>query len=204
MRIATFLAFVLLPAAAGAQVPSLLPRVYLEPKYAAAPNAPSSIVVAGPEEPGERLVVTGRVIDGTKLIAGASVYVFHTDAKGRYAIGRSGPDAEIDPRLNGALRSDAQGQYRYETIRPGSYNNNAAHVHYVVVAPGYKPRMFDLWFQDDPVLVALREAAEPQIPLSLRRSPSYKAAPDSIVIRPVKRDSAGVWHAVRDLDMIPE
>jgi protocatechuate 3,4-dioxygenase beta subunit len=204
MRIVTFLAFVLLASGAGAQVPSLIPAVYLEPKYAAAPNAPSSIVVAAPEEPGERLVVTGRVMNGTKLIAGASVYVFHTDAKGRYATDRSGPDAELDPRLHGAMRTDAQGQYRYETIRPVGYNNGAAHVHYVVVAAGYKPRLFDLWFQDDPILVARRQAEEPEIPLSLRRTPHYKAAPDGIVIRPVTRDAAGVWHAVRDLDMIPE
>lgn len=202
MRIATFLAFIFLAAAAGGQ--ELVPAVYLAPKYLAPPDAPSSTVISGPDEPGERLVVTGRVIDGTKLISGASIYVFHTDAKGRYAPDRSGPDVELDPRLHGALRTDAQGQYRYETIRPGSYNNNAAHVHYIVVAAGYKPRIFDLWFQDDPILVARLQAAEPLIPLSLRKSPFYKAAPDGIAIRPVTRDAAGIWHAVRDLDMFPE
>jgi protocatechuate 3,4-dioxygenase beta subunit len=204
MRIATFLASILLAAAVGAQAPSLIPPPYLSPKYAAPPDAPSSIVIAGPDEPGERLVVTGRVIDGTNLIGGASVYVFHTDAKGFYAPGRSGPDAELDPRLHGALRTDAEGRYRYETIRPGSYNNNAAHVHYIVVTAGYNPRIFDLWFQDDPILVARREAGEPQIPQSLRNSPFYKAAPDGIAIRPVTRDASGIWHVVRDLDMIPE
>jgi protocatechuate 3,4-dioxygenase, beta subunit len=204
VRIATFLASILLAAAAGAQAPSLIPPDYLSPKYLAAPDAPSSIVIAGPDESGERLVVTGRVIDGTKPIVGASVYVFHTDAKGLYAPDRSGPDAELDPRLHGALRTDAEGRYRYDTIRPGSYNNNAAHVHYVVVALGYKPRIFDLWFQDDPILVARRQAGEPQIPQSMRNSPFYKAAPDGIAIRPITRDATGTWHAVRDLDMIPE
>jgi protocatechuate 3,4-dioxygenase beta subunit len=144
------------------------------------------------------------VIDGTKLIASASVYVFQTDAKGFYAPDRSGPDAELDPRLHGALRTDAEGRYEYKTIRPGSYGGNAAHVHYIVVAPGYKPRIFDLWFQDDPILVERRQAGAPQVPQSLRDSPFYKAAPDGIAIRPVRRDAAGVWHAVRDLDMIPE
>lgn len=160
--------------------------------------------MAGPDEPGERLVVTGRVIDGTKLIAGASVYVFHTDAKGFYAPDRSGPDAELDPRLHGALRTDVEGRYRYETIRPGSYGGNAAHVHYVVTARGYKPRIFDLWFQDDPILVARRQAGEPEIQQSMRNSSFYQAAPDLIAIRPVRRDAAGIWNAVRDLDMIPE
>ena len=198
------LAFIVLASAAQAQAPELIPAPYLSPKYLAPQNAPSSIVVAGPEEPGERLVVTGRVIDGTKLIAGASVYVFHTDVKGRYAPNLPSQEAELDPRLHGAMRTDAEGRYRYETIRPGSYDNNAAHVHYIVIAAGYKPRIFDLWFQDDPILVARRQSGEPQIPQSLRNSSFYKAAPDNIAIRPVARDAAGVWHAVRDLDMIPE
>jgi protocatechuate 3,4-dioxygenase beta subunit len=204
MRVVAVLGSVLFAAIAGAQTLSLIPPPYLAPQYLAPPGAPSSIVIAGPNEPGERLVVTGRVIEGTKPVAGASVYVFQTDAKGLYAPGRSGPDAELDPRLHGALRTDAEGRYRYETIRPGSYGGNAAHVHYVVVARGYKPRIFDLWFQDDPILVARRQAGEPQVPQSIRNSPFYKAAPDVVAIRPVARDSAGTWHAVRDLDMIPE
>jgi protocatechuate 3,4-dioxygenase beta subunit len=199
-----FLTFLVLGLALQAQAPDLVPAPYLSPEYLAPLNAPSSIVIAGPNEPGERLVVTGRVINGTQPVAGASVFVFHTDVKGRYAPDVSGPDAELNPRLRGALRTDAQGGYRFETIRPGSYDNNAAHVHYVVVAKGYKPRIFDLWFQDDPILVALRQAGEPQIPQSLRNSPYYKAAPDNIAIRPVARDATGVLHAVRDLDMIPE
>jgi protocatechuate 3,4-dioxygenase beta subunit len=204
MRIVMTLAAVLLAGAAGTQTESLIPPPYLSPKYLALPDAPSNIVVAGPKEPGQRLVVTGRVIDGTKAIRGASLYVFQTDAQGRYSLDRSGPDAELDPRLHGTLRTDADGRYRYETIRPGSYDNNAAHIHYIVVARGYKPRIFDLWFQDDPILVARRNAGEPEVPQSIRNSPIYKAAPDVVAIRPIPRDATGTWHAVRDLDMIPE
>ena len=204
IRLAVVLTFIFLTAAPRAQTPSLIPPPYLSPRYIAAADAPSSIVIAGQDEPGERLVVTGRVRYGTSPIAGASVYVFQADVKGLYAPDLSGPDAEFDPRLHGALRTDAAGRYRYDTIRPGSYGGNAAHVHYTVVARGYKPRIFDLWFQDDPILVARRQAGEPQIQQSMRNSPFYKAAPDLIAIRPVVRDAAGVWHAVRDLDMIPE
>src|SRR5687767_4958307 len=43
------------------------------------------------------------------------------------------------------MRSDESGNYRYETIRPGYYgSDNPSHVHYVVNAPGYKPRLMDL------------------------------------------------------------
>lgn len=191
-----------LMAALNAQSAELIPVEYLAPKYLAAPAAPSRIIIAGPDEPGERLVVTGRVIHGPKPIAGASVYVFHTDAKGFYAPGLRGPASELNPRLHGALRTDSEGRYEFRTIRPGSYDNNAAHVHYVVVAPGYKPRIFELEFQDDPILVKRRQAGAEQIPQSLRDSPFFKAAPDSIAIRPVVRDAAGTWQVVRDLDMI--
>lgn len=151
---------------------------YLAPQYVAPPAAPSSIVVAGKDEPGERLVVTGRALDGTTPVAGVSVYVFQTDAEGRYARDSSGNEAELNPRLYGALRTDGQGRYRYETIRPGSYDNNAAHVHYVVRAPGYKPRLFDLWFEDDPIPRARRKAGEPEIPAAIRTSLLCRSAPD--------------------------
>ena len=176
------LTLVVLASAVQSQSPELVPAVYLSPKYMAPQNAPSSIVVASANEPGERLVVTGRVIDGTKLIAGASVYVFHTDVEGFYAPGVSGPDAELNPRLHGALRTGAQGQYRYETIRPGSYAGNAAHVHYIVVAAGYKPRIFDLWFQDDPILVARLQAGEPLVQRVNAQQFIYKAARTSSLL----------------------
>jgi protocatechuate 3,4-dioxygenase beta subunit len=55
-----------------------------------------------------------------------------------------GNDAELNPRLNALLRTDAPGRYRIESVRPGSYNGNAAHVHYVAKAQGFKARLVDL------------------------------------------------------------
>jgi protocatechuate 3,4-dioxygenase beta subunit len=204
MRIAIAVVGFLLVAPVQAQIPMLVPPEYLAERYLAPINAPASIQIAAKDEPGERLVVTGQVVDVAEPIAGASIFVFHTDTNGKYAPGISGPDAELNPRLFGFLRTDSEGRYMFQTIRPGSYDGNPAHVHYVVVAAGYKPRIFDLWFQDDPILVKRRETGEPQIAQSMRNSPFYKAAPDGLAIRPVKRDANGVWHAVRNLDMIPE
>jgi protocatechuate 3,4-dioxygenase beta subunit len=130
---------------------------YLAPQYTAPDNALSSVLIAGKDEPGDRLVVTGRTLDGKKPIAGVSLYVFHTDAKGRYATDTDNPTAgELNPRLHGSLRTDAEGRYQYETIRPGSYNNGASHVHYVVKAPGYQPLLLALQFEDDPFVVTRR------------------------------------------------
>jgi protocatechuate 3,4-dioxygenase beta subunit len=204
MRFPAAAMFTLLASAASAQVDLLVPSVYLAPEYTAPDDAPSRIVVAGPDEPGERLIVTGRTIHGSTPVAGASIFVFQTDVNGIYAPGLTTPEAELYPRLRGALRTDAEGRYQYETVRPGSYDGNAAHVHSIVIAPGYKPRLFDLWFQDDPILVERREAGEPQIPQGMRTNDYFLAGPDFIAIRPVVRDATGTWHAVRDLDMIPE
>jgi protocatechuate 3,4-dioxygenase beta subunit len=137
---------------AASQAPEFITPEYLAPQYAAPPNAPFSIVVAESDEPGDRLIVTGRTLDGTTPVAGVSIYVFHTDAKGQYARDISGPQAELSPRLHGALRTDEQGRYRYDTVRPAGYDSGAAHVHYVVKANGYKPRLLELRFEDDPFL----------------------------------------------------
>lgn len=177
---------------------------YLAPRYTASPDAPSAVIVAGADEPGERLVVTGRTREGTTPVAGVSIYAFQTDARGRYAPGLpNGGQAELNPRLHGALRTDAQGRYRYETIRPGFYNG-PRHVHHVVIAPGYTPRLVDLRFQDDPMLVARRKAGYPDVEAEALRLPACRVQPDCIIVSPVTRDAQGVWHATRDIQMVRE
>jgi protocatechuate 3,4-dioxygenase beta subunit len=186
----------------ASQAQELIYAPYLAPQYTAPPNAPSSAVIAGKDEPGERLIVTGRALDGTRPVAGVSIYAFHADLQGRYAPGLNSPDGELNPRLHGALRTDKQGGYRYETVRPGSYHNNPAHVHYVVIAHGYKPRMLELRFADDPILAARREAGEQDVQPGILNGPVCRSLPDCVVISPVIRDAQGVWHASRDIQMI--
>jgi protocatechuate 3,4-dioxygenase beta subunit len=94
------------------------------------------------------------------------------------------------------MRTDADGGYEYSTVRPGHYDNNASHVHYIVKAPGYKPRLLDLWFEDDPELLARRNAGRPEIPLNFPK--------DVVVIRPVTRDADGTWRTTRDIEMLRE
>jgi hypothetical protein len=112
----------------------------------------SSQTLVDPKEPGEPLVVSGLVRgpDGAP-VAGALVYVFHTDARGLYSEG--GMD-ESSPRLFAFLKTDAQGRYEYRTIRPGHYPDQdepvEQHVHLVVSAPGFRERTSRLSFRDDP------------------------------------------------------
>jgi protocatechuate 3,4-dioxygenase beta subunit len=189
-----------------AQTTGFIVAEYLAPQYTAPDDAPSSVVVAGKDEPGERLVVTGRTLDGTKPIAGVSLYVFHTDAKGRYATDTDNPTAgELNPRLHGSVRTDAEGRYQYETIRPGSYNDGASHVHYVVKAPGYQPLLLALQFEDDPFVVTRRKTGRPLMDNqdAFKNGPC-KGRPDCVLTQPVKRDAQGVSHVIRDIQMVKE
>jgi protocatechuate 3,4-dioxygenase beta subunit len=189
MRETMLMAFVLsVSAAAFAQAKILIPAPYLAPKYVAPPDAPSSIVIAGLKERGDRLVVTGRALDKGRPVAGVSIYVFHADADGLYS--RDGRNSDENARLFGALRTDAKGRYRYETIRPHGYGDLPSHVHQVIKAPGYKPRLFDLWFGDDPIL--------------RRNRSTGRNLPPEEFIRGVTRDSEGVWHVTHDIEMLRE
>jgi protocatechuate 3,4-dioxygenase beta subunit len=189
---------------AASQAPELIPPAYLAPQYAAPPDAPSTVVIAAKDEPGDRLVVTGRTLVGTTPVAGVSLYVFHADIEGLYAKNVNSSWAELHPRLYGALRTDGQGRYRYETSRPAGYNIGAAHVHYVVKASGYKPLLIALEFVDDPVHVARRKAGRPALDPVVLNGPVCGARPDCVIVSPVMRDAQGVWQATRDIQMVKE
>jgi protocatechuate 3,4-dioxygenase, beta subunit len=111
-------------------------------------------VIAPKDEPGEALVVSGTVFapDGRTPVRGATVYVYHTDINGYY--NNTGARGSDNPRLRGWMRTGADGKYEYRTIKPGPYPSSRipAHIHYVVTAPGYKERGFEIVFEGDPYL----------------------------------------------------
>ena len=92
-------------------------------------GAPARIAIAGRDEPGEQMVVAGRVVgsDGRTPLAGVSLYVYQTDKDGIYS--KPVNDSRT-PRLRGYMRTDPEGRYEYSTIKPGSYPNtrNPAHI----------------------------------------------------------------------------
>jgi protocatechuate 3,4-dioxygenase beta subunit len=182
----------LLPWRASAQVPP----GYHSAKYTAPKGVPSRISIA-PGEPGERLVVTGKVMDWPRGLAGVSLYIFHADREGRYTRDREGPNDDGNARLHGALRTDAEGRFRYETIRPAGYGANGAHIHYVVTLPGYKLRMEELRLADDPE--AFASPPEVRGLKSGARQPST-AFPDYVfALLPVEQDAQEVWHITHDI-----
>lgn len=152
-------------------------------------DAPSKVSIASKDEPGERIIVTGKVYgpDGSNGLAGVSIYVYHTDVKGYYS-----PETNDNrnPRLRGYLRTDAQGRYEFSTIKPASYPNSRvpAHIHYVVTAPGYKERVFEIVFENDPFV-------DDRIRTEASRDDSGYS------IRRLERDSQGVLRCVQDIKM---
>lgn len=170
---------------------SISPSAASQAPTLAEKNAPAKIAIVNQGEPGERLVVAGRVFaaDGVTPLAGASVYVYHTDVNGYYT---PGTNDNRNPRLRGYLRTDAQGRYEFSTIRPGSYPNSRvpAHIHYVVSAAGYKERIFEIVFEGDPFLTdnVRQEATKEFSGFALRR---------------LEKDSQGRWRCTQDIKMQP-
>jgi protocatechuate 3,4-dioxygenase beta subunit len=190
MRRAELIASVLLASTVSPQDAELIPEPYLAPKYVAPSDAPSNTVIAGRDESGDRLIVVGRALDQGRPVGRVSIYAFHADVDGLYT--RDGRNSDENARLFATLRTDAEGRYRYETIRPGGYDGLAAHVHHVVTADGYKPRLCDLWLGDEPYFAPRRSAGAPL---------SEGAA---MFVRMPTRDADGVWHVTHDLEMLRE
>src|SRR5205814_3603473 len=78
---------------------------------------------AGPPQ-GERIVVHGRVLDSHgRPVPHTLVEVWQTNAAGRYRHAADRHPAPLDPNFTGAGRclTDAEGRYRFLTVRPGAY-----------------------------------------------------------------------------------
>ncbi|CAN5878183.1 protocatechuate 3,4-dioxygenase subunit beta [soil metagenome] len=113
---------------------------------------------------GERIIVTGRVLDehGTPL-AGTLLELWQANASGRYVHWRETDfPAPLDPNFLGAGQcvTDDDGVYRFTTIKPGPYpwgnHPNAwrpAHIHVSLLGPALGSRLVtQLYFPGDPLL----------------------------------------------------
>ncbi len=117
-------------------------------------TAGSAAVMAPAGISGPRIAISGQVFrpDGMTPAAGVVMYVYHTRRDGRYALAPNQP-----PEFRAWLKTDDQGRYRYETIRPGAYPDRTTpeHVHVQFWGPG-TPWQYaeDLYFDDDQLLPA--------------------------------------------------
>ncbi len=112
---------------------------------------------------GERMFVSGRVLDeGGKPVPNALVEMWQANSAGRYRHLVDNHDAPLDPNFTGFGRvvTDAQGHYRFKTIKPGAYpwrnHYNAwrpAHLHFSLFGQGFVQRLVtQMYFPGDPLL----------------------------------------------------
>jgi len=114
---------------------------------------------------GQRIVVSGRVLDEDhRPVANTVVEIWQANAAGRYIHAKDQWDAPLDPNFTGAGRAitDAEGRYRYVTVRPGAYpwKNHAnawrpAHIHLSLLGPAFATRLVTQMYFPDDALVAI-------------------------------------------------
>jgi protocatechuate 3,4-dioxygenase beta subunit len=112
---------------------------------------------------GQRITVSGRVLDEHhRPVPNTVIEIWQANAAGRYIHSKDNWDAPLDPNFTGAGRvvTDAEGRYKFVTIRPGAYpwgnHVNAwrpAHVHLSLLGPAFATRLItQMYFPDDPLI----------------------------------------------------
>ncbi len=111
---------------------------------------------------GERIIVHGHVLDEDgRGVPNTLVEFWQANACGRYIHVVDQHPAPLDPNFTGAGRaqSDAEGYYKFVTIKPGAYpwgnHHNAwrpAHIHFSVFGHSFVSRLVtQMYFPGDPL-----------------------------------------------------
>jgi len=118
------------------------------------------ISIATDTIPGRKIKVIGTIknTDG-KPIAGALVYLYHTDARGWYAA--DAPHVSMNEgdmrhaRLFGYVKTGNDGKFELHTIKPSGYPQSdlPAHIHVHIDVNGYQSLVTEFLFDDDERLV---------------------------------------------------
>lgn len=127
------------------------------------PPIPDLSTVDGKQAMGERIIVAGRVMDeDERSVPNTIIEIWQANAAGRYQHPGDQHDAPIDPHFTGAGRvfSDAEGWYRFVTVKPGAYpwlNHPNAwrpnHIHFSLFGLGFAMRLItQMYFPGDPLL----------------------------------------------------
>lgn len=119
---------------------------------------PGENVLAYEETEGERVRIEGRVLDGNREpVDDALVEIWQANAHGRYRHPEDRRDLPLDGGFVGFGRcaTDAQGEYRFETVRPGPVPDpegepQAPHIDVTLFARGMLAHAFTrVYFEDE-------------------------------------------------------
>jgi protocatechuate 3,4-dioxygenase beta subunit len=121
------------------------------------------LTIHGGGEPlGEKIVVSGRVLDEDgKPVRASLIEVWQANSAGRYWHQRDQHAAPLDPNFFGCgkMLTDAEGRYRFVTIKPGPYpwgNHDKAwrpaHIHFSLFGNVHAQRLVtQMYFPSDPL-----------------------------------------------------
>lgn len=111
-------------------------------------------------EDGPKLIVSGTVYksDGKTPAQGVVIYIYHTDQQGKYRVmGNETGWGKRHGSIRAWMKTNAQGQYKFYTVRPASYSKTGppAHIHTIIKENDKNEYWIDdFLFDDDPFLIS--------------------------------------------------
>ena len=163
-------------------------------------GAPSQTRLAGPDEPGDRLILSGTVFssDCRTPIPGTLIEVWQANSTGLYDTNKPGNFTETTKfHLRGMLQTNEKGQYEIETIVPGRYPippnvpglekyaglTRPAHIHFRVMDSLNVPVTTQLYFKRDPFIAKDPWASrKPSLAIDLKQDGKLKRGVFNIVL----------------------
>jgi len=139
------------------------------PQYGYPHDGIASAEIAGDSVPGERIEITGQVLDGAGApIVDAMIEIWQADSEGRYAHPADGRPSNQNFRGFGRFGTgtEADSGFRFRTIKPGSVDGlQAPHLNVIVFMRGLLSHAYTrIYFSDedpmntrDPVLRSVAE-----------------------------------------------
>jgi len=139
---------------------SITPSQTIGPFFAPVLIRPGLESMVQPATRGDRVTIAGRVLDGDRApVADALIELWQANAEGRYDHPEDTQEKLLDPHFHGFGRacSDADGWYRFHTIKPGPVPGanavlQAPHINVTIFGRGLLNRLLTrIYFPGDPL-----------------------------------------------------
>jgi len=119
-------------------------------------DAPFRILLAHPDEPGDRLFIEGTVFtdDCETPIHMAMVEVWQANDDGCYSVFQqcnTGNPENDEFNLRGKMFTNSTGKYAFETIKPADYGSRPSHIHFKATTPDGQTLVTQLYFEGNPL-----------------------------------------------------
>lgn len=102
---------------------------------------------------GRIVYLSGQIVDVQgRPVEGARIEIWQANTHGRYAHPWDNSRRALDPNFQGygTQVTDAQGRYRFKTIKPGAYDSRPPHIH-VDIAGGKRDLTTQIYFPGEPL-----------------------------------------------------